>query len=56
MKPLWAGSGAPVSRYGKTALIRMRQHHQYEHAEREDRIAIRLEEIVRKAAQEFRRR
>lgn len=47
------GDGIPKPQIGRTVLLRMRQHHAYESAVREERILVRLEEIVRIAIRDF---
>jgi hypothetical protein len=50
------GDGVPESRYAQTPLLRMRQHHQYERAVREERLLERLAQIVYEVAKDFRTR
>lgn len=53
---VWSkGNGVPESRYGATVLVRMKRHHDYESAMRQERTLERLEQIVRDVVKSYRR-
>jgi hypothetical protein len=57
MKGTWdSGDGIPKPYVEKSVLARMKAHHQYERAVREERLLDALASIVTRVAAEFKRR